>query len=610
MFNVVEKNQKLVKGLMIFIALTFVMWGIGSYLGMLGDDGYVAKVGSAKIYERDINSILEQNKDAGDKMQVLMSLINRQLLLANSDSYYMQVTKKQLQDEIASIKDFQESGVFSFNKFKKIITSNQVNVKDFEKNLSEQITIKQYLDLFKDSYFSSNAVKNKLAEIFSRERNISQYVIDPKIYMAQVKITDQEISQYYQRNKDALFTEPEKVKLSYLNLTEENVLNNISIDNKVIHNYIVSHESGLNDKYVDASHILFAVPQDSSTSYDKKQFEKAQLVLKILRENPDKFNELAQKYSDDTQSAKKYGELGSFKKGLMVKEFDAVVFNMKPNTISDIVKTQFGYHIIRLNNIKSSSNEEIMQKAIKALKKQQFALKWQQLQDSLNDLTYNNPKTLEVASKKLGLKIIDSDWLSKKDNSGLFSNKKIQDTVFSTDVLKNKNNSPIVDLGNNNIFVFRVIDYRPSFIESINQVKNQIIENIKKDRASILAYQVGESNILALKNGKLHLNFTNLQTVKLMKQNNDITPDMLKQIFSINLNKLPQYTGGINSEGKFVIYKIINEVIDKDLVKQNLMVVDNINKNQGMVEFGSYVSSLKNKFKVNYKTDFAKNQNN
>jgi peptidyl-prolyl cis-trans isomerase D len=294
----------------------------------------------------------------------------------------------------------------------------------------------------------------------------------------------------------------------------------------------------------------------------------------------------------------------------VVKEFDAVVFNMKPNTISDIVKTQFGYHIIRLNNIKSSSNEEIMQKAIKALKKQQFALKWQQLQDSLNDLTYNNPKTLEVASKKLGLKIIDSDWLSKKDNSGLFSNKKIQDTVFSTDVLKNKNNSPIVDLGNNNIFVFRVIDYRPSFIESINQVKNQIIENIKKDRASILAYQVGESNILALKNGKLHLNFTNLQTVKLMKQNNDITPDMLKQIFSINLNKLPQYTGGINSEGKFVIYKIINEVIDKDLVKQNLMVVDNINKNQGMVEFGSYVSSLKNKFKVNYKTDFAKNQNN
>ncbi len=68
MFNVVEKNQKLVKGLMIFIALTFVMWGIGSYLGMIGDDGYVAKVGSAKIYERDINNVLEQNKDSGDKM--------------------------------------------------------------------------------------------------------------------------------------------------------------------------------------------------------------------------------------------------------------------------------------------------------------------------------------------------------------------------------------------------------------------------------------------------------------------------------------------------------------------------------------------------------------
>lgn len=610
MFNVVEKNQKLVKGLMIFIALTFVMWGIGSYLGMIGDDGYVAKVGSTKIYERDINNVLEQNKDAGDKMQVLFSLINRQLLLSNSDSYHMQATKKQLQDEIAGIKDFQESGVFSLSKFEKIITSNRLNIKDFERSMSEQILIKEYLDFFKDSYFSSTAVNNKLAEIFSRQRNISQYVIDPKIYMDQVKVTEQEIQQYYEKNKSTLFTAPEKVKLAYLNLTEENVLNNVNFDDKIVHNYILSHESSLNEKYVDASHILFAVPQDASTSYDKKQLGKAQLVLKMLRENPNKFNDFAQKYSDDTQSAKKNGELGSFKKGLMVKEFDNIVFNMKPNTISDIVKTQFGYHIIRLNNIKSSSDEEIKQKAIKALKKQQLALKWQQMLDSLNDLTYNNPKTLEVAATKLGLKVINSDWLAKNSTTGLLANKKIQDAVFTNDVFKNKNNSALIDLGNNNVFVLRLLDFKPSFVEPMIQIKNQIIENIKRERSSMLAYQVGESNILALKNGKLNLNFSNLQKVNLMTQNNGINPDMLKQIFAVSLNKAPQYTGGINSEGKFVIYKIVSEVVDKDLVKQNLLVIDNINKNQAMIDLSSYVSSLKDKFKVNYKTDFAKNHNN
>jgi peptidyl-prolyl cis-trans isomerase D len=610
MFNIVEKNQKFVKSLMIFIAITFVMWGVGSYLGMIGDDAYIAKVGSTKIYEKDINNVLEQNKDAGDKMQVLISLINRQLILENSNKNNMEVTKIQIQNEIASIPAFQESGVFSYDRFQKVILSNRLNIKDFEHNLSEQILIKQYVDLFNDSYFSSNIMKNKLAQIFSRQRSVLEYKINPQSYFNQVLVKPEEINQYYLQNKQKLFTKVEKVKLAYLNLTQDNVLNNIHPTDKVIDDYILSHKSSLVDKYVDASHILFAVPQNSSKSYQENQYNKAKSVLVELQQSPNKFKQLAKKYSDDKQSAKNGGDLGRFKGGIMVKEFDSVVFEMKPNQISDIIKTQFGYHIIRLNKIEYSTSDELKQKAIAIVKKQQLLLKWQQIQDQLNDLTYNNPKTLDVAANKLDLKIINSEWLDKNGNNGLLANKKIQDAVFSNDVLQKGNNSQIVDLGNNNLFVIRVTGYQPVVTESIVMVKDRIINALKLAKATELAYKKGESDIVALKKGNLNLNFANLQKLNLLTQNNGITPEMVRQIFTVDLKHTPQYTGGINANGEFIIYKVVDENLDKELLKQNLNVVDNISKNQSMFDFAVYVSSLKNNFKVTYKTDLSKQQNN
>jgi peptidyl-prolyl cis-trans isomerase D len=118
-------------------------------------------------------------------------------------------------------------------------------------------------------------MQTKLAQMFSRQRDVVQYVIDPRSYLNQVSVNDEEINQYYAQNKATLYTTPEKVKLSYLNLTQEDVLNNIRLTDKNINDYIVSHESSLAEKYVDASHILFAIPQNASKSYQDMQYNKA-----------------------------------------------------------------------------------------------------------------------------------------------------------------------------------------------------------------------------------------------------------------------------------------------------------------------------------------------
>ena len=138
MFNIVEKNQKLVKGIMIFITVTFVLWGIGGYLGSSGDDGYVAKVGSQKIYTTDIDHAIDQNPQNTDKMQVLFGLINRQLLINNINDYHMIATKDQLQKQIASIPQFQESNSqFSLQKYQDFLRTQFMSAEQFQANIGD-----------------------------------------------------------------------------------------------------------------------------------------------------------------------------------------------------------------------------------------------------------------------------------------------------------------------------------------------------------------------------------------------------------------------------------------------------------------------------------------
>ena len=156
MFNVVEKHQKMVKGIMIVIAGTFVVWGISGYFGMSGDDGYVAKVGSSKIYSQDIDRAMDQSQgQSQDKMQVLFGLINRQLLLNSFDDHHLSVTTTQLQDAIAAIPAFQTDGKFDLNKYQDFLKQRYTTSAKFEQDMQQQILINQELDFFKNSYFTN-----------------------------------------------------------------------------------------------------------------------------------------------------------------------------------------------------------------------------------------------------------------------------------------------------------------------------------------------------------------------------------------------------------------------------------------------------------------------
>ncbi len=610
MFNIIEKNQKLVKGIMIVITATFVIWGIGGYLGSMGDDGYIAKVGNLKIYNRDIDQVIQENPKNSDKMQILYSLINRDLLLENMHKLRMQATNTELQQEIAKIPLFQESGTFSLVRYQNFLRTKFITAEEFQQQISEQVLVNQMVSFFNDSYFNSELFNKQFVNLLSRERNVVSYTLKANTYLPQVNVSESEIKGAYQQNIK-YFTKPEQVKLQYLTLNPDAVAKLITIPEPEINNYITKNFKTLINNEIDASHILFTIPSNASVATKASIKANALKVLALVKAHPNDFAKYAREYSNDPVSAKNGGNLGFFARGVMVKPFENIAFGLKPNQISDLVQTEFGYHIIRVNAVKTATPEMMRKNAITALSKQKVTHDFQKYVDQLNDLTYNQPKSLEPAAKKLGLTLQTSDWVSATTNNSTFTNSKVQKAIFTPDVTKSHNNSEMVNLGNNTYQVFRATDYMPQHVESLALVHDKIATQIKRQKASQLAGIEGQKDLTALQQGKLKITFSSPQTINLLGGAKDTNPNATKQIFAINItNNKPNYTGVINNDGDFVIYKVLNETINNDLVQQNKELLAQIAKSNAMLNLEFYIASIKNNFKVTYNVSHLNTINN
>lgn len=610
MFNTVEKHQKLVKGLMIVLGAAFTLWGIGGYLGGNSDDGYVAKVGSNKIYPRDIDQAMQGgNPQEQNKMQVLFGLINRQLLLNHIHDTHQEATDSELRQEIAKIPLFQTNGQFNLDKYTSFLHEKMMSAEQFQKRVSDQILVSQNVDFFKDSYFSSTTFDNKFVELLSRDRSVSTYTIKPTDFYSQIQISAKQIQDYYNQNI-AKFTTPEQVKLQYIVLDAATVSKNIVVNDSQIDKYLKDHPAQSNNEQIDVSHILFAVPNGSDAHTRAEIKARAEKILEEVKQNPASFAEVARKYSQDPGSAKNGGDLGFFGAGAMVKPFEEAAFKLKPGQISDLVTTQYGFHILKLNAIKNNSESDQRNLAKSDLQKQLLAKVMQDDLDQLNNLTYNNPKSLDVAAKKLGLTIQSSDWVAKNALSGDFADPKIQKAIFANDVVKSHNNSEVVDLKDGGHAVYRLLDYKASAVQPITTVNDQIITALKSQQAMMLVMNAGQKQLQGVQTGAVKLNFATTQNVNLLSQNLNIDLNAVKQIFGVKLATVPAYTGGMNSRGEYVIYRINSEATDPKLEIQNKAAITQLDSNNAMIELDAFIEGLRTQYGVTYHLNRLKQEDN
>ena len=210
---------------------------------------------------------------------------------------------------------------------------------------------------------------------------------------------------------------------------------------------------------------------------------KLELIKQEIEEGAS-FSELAKKHSQDTGSAVEGGDLGWVALGEMVKPFEQMLFSMEKDSVSEIVETQFGYHLIKLNDVRSETIEPLGVKRYEfedELKADSVASMFYDLSERLASIAYENPDSLDMVVDELELKVVSSDFFSRDQGQGVAGNEKVRSIAFSPLVLEQGSNSDIIEISPTHVVIVRLNEHQPSTAIPLEVVSSNI-ENILKSQ--------------------------------------------------------------------------------------------------------------------------------
>ncbi|MGL6072054.1 peptidyl-prolyl cis-trans isomerase, partial [Craterilacuibacter sp.] len=467
------------------------------------------------------------------------------------------VGSEELRRVIASIPAFQQDGKFSPARYKEFLAERYMSPAALEARVLQDITLQSQLLPYTGSHFVSRTVAARMAGLLGETRDVQAMVLRPQAFEGEVKLDEAALKAYYDANK-ARFLTPEAVKLDYVVLSQEALAAKVEVSDAEVRKYFDEHAAEFASEERRVSHVLLLADKNAKPEVKAKVKAEAEALLKQLRANPAGFAALAKSRSQDPGSAGNGGDLGFFGRGAMVKPFEDVAFSMKPGQISEVVATDFGYHILKLDEIKKPDFEAAKPQIIQLLKKQKSVAGFRAAAEKLADLAYQHGESLKAITDALGLPVEKSALLVRgKPGEGLAANPKLLEAAFSDDVLKKKHNSEPVDVGNNTLVVARVAELQPAHQQTLAEVSPLIrTELLQKDGAK-LAQEKGAALLAELKAGKGAATSGWGEVVAVSRRASQGLPLAdLRALFAAPVKVLPSYAGVKRDNGDYVIYRI------------------------------------------------------
>lgn len=504
--------------IIILIAVPFALWGINNYF--TGDKGIVvAEVNGEKIpavefiraYQRERQQLQQQLGDAFDekvndeelRKQILDQLIESKLIQQWAQDHHMAISDAQLAAVIQSAPIFlDDKGQFDHKKYEQLLANNGLTVAQFEQLQRQFLLEQQYRNLTLASSLATPIEVDQLVALQQQQRKAGWIEFDLKPYLARIKITDQQIADYYAAHKDE-FVELEKVVVDYVLLDKQRLAKSINPDEATLKQFYEENR----DLYAEPEerrvrHILIRAKRGDKASEQAALAKIKQIQGELKQDKP--FAELAKQYSQDPGSAEVGGDLGYFEQGMMAPEFDKKVFSMQKGEISEPVQTDFGYHLILLEDIKPRRvlpYDKVKDRVLQAYRQQQADKQYYDLLEKLNTIAYEQPDSLEPAAEAIGGKVETSKPFAKGQGTGLFANPKVNEAVFSDDVYNQHLNSPVVELGNDRAMVVRLNKVIPRRQLTLDEVKARIRTRLTREQAVAQARADAEKVLEAMRHG-------------------------------------------------------------------------------------------------------------
>lgn len=575
MFDSVRNNKKLVQIFLVLITIPFALWGVDSYMHSSGGAGELATVGKSKITQDQFQQAL---REQGERMRtatggqfdattmerpevrqaVLDNLINQRLLMVHAAESHVAVSNEQLAQAIATIPALQVDGQFSVERFEQIAAAQGLSKQGLESRLRQDMATRMALLPVVEGTLISRTGGNAFLAAAMEEREISEMALKPEAYLTKVQLPADAVKNFYESNK-ARFEVPEQIRFEFVVLSQKGFEQKAQVSDADIKAWYDGHL----DRYKQpeerrASHILILANKDAKPEAVKAAEAKAKELLAQVKKNPADFAKLAKQNSQDPGSANNGGDVGVVARGAMVKPFEDAVFALKAGQISDVVRTDYGFHIIHLTGLKPEHVKplaDVKTEIATELKAQTAAKKYAEAADQFTNTVYEQSDSLKPVVDQFGLQMQQGPWLAKgRAVPGL--NEKLVAALFSDDAIKNKRNTEAVEIAPNTLMAARVLEHKPAALLPLEQVQAQIEGKLKRDEAAKLAAADAEARLAKLNAGEAAAATWGINRSIARAGAQGISGPALRAVFAVKADKLPAYASVVSLDGSTTLYRI------------------------------------------------------
>ena len=572
MFESVRTHRRwMMLFMLVLIFPSFVFFGIQGYNSFIGSDNALAKVDGSPItqqefdqaqrdrierlrqqFGQDFDPKLLENQEA--RAAILDGIVMNRALASEANKANIVVTTDRLREVLATVPAFQDDGKFSYDKYKAYVTSQGLTEPIFEQRVREDLRKQALLQAVVESAIVPKTVADRLDTMLREVREVRELRFTAEQFLPKVKVTDEQVAAFYEQNR-SLFETPETAKVEFLVLSPETIAGTGALPEADVRAYYEQNKARYGtDEQRRASHILIT-PDGGDKSAAKK---KAEQLLAQVKSKPGDFEKLARENSKDPGSAAQGGDLGFFGKGMMVKPFEEAVFRMKPGEISDVVESDFGFHIIKVTEVKAAQVkpfEQVKGDIERDLRTQQAQKEFAKAADQFTNLVYEQADSLQPAADALKLKIQQVDALTRRGLAPHIS-PRVVEALFAEESLKSKRNTQAIEVATNTLVSARIVEHKPAAVRPLDEVKTQVRQLVERREAVRLAREAGEARLAELRKQPSDAGFAPARSVS-RGNPQGLPPSALNAIMRAPADKLPAFVGTEVDNAGYLIAQIL-----------------------------------------------------
>ena len=624
-----QQFRNLLKGwfgkvLLVIFILPFAFFGIEGIFNSSGKRDLALTVNGAEITKLELSQEINNQRErfrqqmGGQidpsmlpddmlKPNAVESLIQRELLKQAVENEGLGASSELVKSYVRSMQQFQdEDGNFSNDRLETVLAQSNYTKAMLFNIVKESMVVEQLQKGISDSAFSTPAELEYLVKLRDQTRDAQYAILKVDSFKESVDVSDDKLREYFKEHQAQYRTE-EQVKVQYVALSEADFAADIetSEDDLLLeYDDFVKRQKQYEQRR--ASHILVEINDDRS---DKDALSRIKDAQKMIKEKS--FEEAVKSYSDDIATVENGGDLDFVRKGDFDKTFEEALFKLeKPEDISDIVKSEFGYHIIKLTEVDAldiPSFEEKKESLKAQLNKQQAKEKLNEALDELGRLAFESGD-LQVISEHYNKPIEISEFFTRMSGKGFAEEESVREVAFSDEILKEELNSEAIELKDGRIAVLRLKTHKPARDKKLDEVKDQVRDALVSQEALKMAEEKAKEMVAKVKEGESLESLSKSFGVEwkalkeITRQSSEPSTSAVAAIF-----ELPRAT-----EGKKSVSFVSSPLGDQEVVildaviegqfdlkeKEKLAATLSSGSQMGQSDFANYLAILKEKAEI------------